>query len=216
MMVTIIAALAVPFLMVLPALIYRIGLWTRPQKEQLPEHLEPFVISEYYARTEQAALDILETQEPVDQTIILWWGLDGLRLNEDGTMEWVSRRKPKPVRGNVFYQPCQSMQNANMYCFDQSQSIRATQMEQMSQQINQPIAQMPAQIDQQINSLRAQNSGLERQMIQNLCAAAVISLLPMPGYMGYRPQYQLTQCCVQHPAQYPPYFYGGCCGNYVG
>lgn len=215
-MVTIIAALAVTFLMVLSALIYRIGLWTRPQKEQLPEHLEPFVISEYYARTEQAAIDILETQEPVDQTIILWWGLDGLRLTEDGKLKWVSRRKPKPVRGNVFYQPCQSMQNANMYCFDQSQSIRATQMEQMSQQINQQIAQMTAQIDQQINSLRAQNSGLERQMIQNLRAAAVISLLPMPGYMGYSPQYQLTQCCVQYPAQYPPYFYGGCCGNYVG
>lgn len=191
MMVTIIAALAVPFLMGLFALIYHVELRIRTQKEQLPEHSEPFVISEYYARTEQAALDILETQEPVDQTIILWWGLDGLRLNEDGTMEWVSRRKPKPVLGNLFYQPCQSMQNANMYCFDQSQSIRATQMEQMSQQINQPIAQMTAKIDQQINSLRAQNSGLERQMIQNLRAAAVMSLLPMPGYMGYRPQYHM-------------------------
>lgn len=177
---------------------------------------EPFIVSEYYDQIEKAALDILEHQEPVDQTIVLWWGLDGLRLNEDGTLEWVSRRKPKPVQENVFYQPCQSMQNANMYCFDQSQSIRATQMEQMSQKINQPIAQMTAQIDQQINSLRAQNSGLERQMIQNLRAAAVMSLLPMPGYMGYRPQYQLTQCCVQYPAQYPPYFYGGCCGNYVG
>lgn len=169
---------------------------------------EPFIVSEYYDRMEKAALDILEQQEPVDQTIILWWGLDGLRMNEDGELELVSRRKPKPVQGNVFYQPCQSMQNANMYCFDQSQSIRATQMEQMSQQINQPIAQMTAQIDQQINSLRAQNSGLERQMIQNLRAAAVISLLPMPGYMGYRPQYQLTQCCLQHPAQYPNYLYG--------
>ncbi|NCE63713.1 hypothetical protein D1159_03750 [Pseudoflavonifractor sp. 524-17] len=209
-MVTIIAALAVPFLMVLSALIYRIGLWTRPQKEQLPEHLEPFVISEYYARTEQAAIDILETQEPVDQTIILWWGLDGLRLTEDGKLEWVSRRKPRPVdtgelRGFGKYMVLQNPE----------QQI-AAQMEQMRQQINQPMEQTTAQIDQQINSLRAQNGGLELQMIQNLRAAAVMSLLPMPGYMGYRPQYQLTQCCVQHPAQYPPYFYGGCCGNYVG
>ena len=92
----------------------------------------------------------------------------------------------------------------------------AAQIEQMCQQINQPMEQTTAQIDQQINSLRAQNGGLELQMIQNLRAAAVMSLLPMPGYMGYRPQYQLTQCCVQYPAQYPPYFYGGCCGNYVG
>ena len=92
----------------------------------------------------------------------------------------------------------------------------AAQMEQMHQQINQPMEQTTDQIDQQINSLRAQNDDLELQMIQNLRAAAVMSLLPMPGYMGYRPQYQLTQCCVQYPAQYPPYFYGGCCGNYVG
>lgn len=209
-MVTIIAALAVPFLMVLPALIYRIGLWTRPQKEQLPEHLEPFVISEYYARTEQAALDILETQEPVDQTIILWWGLDGLRMNEDGTMEWVSRRKPRPVdTGELLgFGKYMVLQNPE-------QQI-AAQMEQMRQQINQPMEQTTAQIDQQINSLRAQNGGLERQMIQNLRAAEVMSLLPMPGYMGYRPQYQLTQCCVQYPAQYPQYRYAGCCCNFLG
>lgn len=92
----------------------------------------------------------------------------------------------------------------------------AEQIEQMCQRIDQPMAQMTAQMDQQINCLRAQNSGLELQMIQNLRAAAVMSLLPMPGYVGYSPQYQLTQCCVQYPAQYPPYFYGGCCGNYVG
>ena len=206
MMVTIIAALAVPFLMVLPALIYRIGLWTRPQKEQLPEHLEPFVISEYYDRTEQAAIDILETQEPVDQTIILWWGLDGLRLNEDGTLEWASRRKPRPVdTGELLgFGKYMVLQNPEQQT--------TTQMEQMRQQINQPMAQMTAQID----SLRAQNSGLERQMIQNLRAAAVMSLLPMPGYMGYRPQYQLTQCCAQYPAQYPQYRYAGCCCSFLG
>ena len=179
MMVTIIAALAVPFLMVLLALIYRIGLWTRPQKEQLPEHLEPFVISEYYARTEQAALDILETQEPVDQTIILWWGIDGLRLNEDGTMEWVSRRKPKPVQENVFYQLCQSAPAYNPDLLAQTQSTRAS-----------------------IDDLMAQNESLRMQALQAQQTAQVIN--------------SLQQCCVQYPVQYPPYFYGGCCGNYVG
>lgn len=179
MMVTIIAALAVPFLMVLSALIYRIGLWTRPQKEQLPEHLEPFVISEYCARTEQAALDILEQQEPVNQTIILWWGLDGLRLNEDGTLEWVSKRKPKPVRVNVFCQPCQSAPAYNPDLLAQTQSKRAS-----------------------IDALMAQNVSLQMQAYQAQQTAQVIN--------------SLQQCCVQYPAQYPPYFYGGCCGNYVG
>lgn len=57
----------------------------------------PFIVSEYYDRMGKSALDILESQEPVDQTIILWWGLDGLRLNEDGSLEWISRKKPETV-----------------------------------------------------------------------------------------------------------------------
>lgn len=87
-------------------------------------------------------------------------------------------------------------------------------------QLDQPMAQMTAQMDQQINSLRAQNSESQRQMIQDLRAAAVMSLLPMPGYMGYSPHYQLTQCCVQYPTQYPNHLYGGwmfrgCCCDFM-
>lgn len=67
-----------------------------------------FSVSEYFDRTEKASLEILETMEPIDKTITLWWGFDGIRLSEDGTFKWVSRRK-KPVE-NVFYQPCQSIQ----------------------------------------------------------------------------------------------------------
>lgn len=179
MMVTIIAALAVPFLMGLFALIYHVGLRIRTQKEQLPEHLEPFVISEYYARIEQAALDILEQQEPVDQTIILWWGLDGLRLNEDGELEWISRKTPKPVNQNVSYHPCQSIPAYNPNLFAQMQNTRAS-----------------------INALMDQTASLQTQALQAQQTAQVIN--------------SLQQCCVQYPAQYPPYFYGGCCGNYVG
>lgn len=33
-------------------------------------------------------------QEPREEYIlILWWGLDGLRLNRDGSMEWVSKKE---------------------------------------------------------------------------------------------------------------------------
>ena len=82
----------------------------RPYEGDPLEPLEPFVVSEYYDRMEKAALDILEHQEPVNQTIILWWGLDGLRLNEDGDLKWISRKKLKPVNQSVFYQTCQSIQ----------------------------------------------------------------------------------------------------------
>ncbi len=181
------------------------------QRKQIQHQVktEPFIVSEYYDRMEKAALDILEHQWPVDQTIILWWGLDGLRLNEDGTLEWVSRKKPKSKETTHAYLNC-GTQNTSL-----EQQI-SMQMEQMRQQINQPMAQMTAQIDQQINSLRAQNGQSQRKMIQNLCAGAVMSLLPVPGYMGYSPQYQLTQCCVQYPAQYPQYRYAGCCCNFLG
>jgi len=50
---------------------------------------EHFVVSEYLARIEKENLEILESREPVEQIVILWWGLDGLRLNEDGTTEQI-------------------------------------------------------------------------------------------------------------------------------
>lgn len=151
----------------------------RPYEGEPLEPLEPFIVSEYYDRMEKAALDILENQGPVDQTIILWWGMDGLRMNEDGTLEWVSRRKPKPVQEDVFYQPFQSIQAYNPNLFDQTQSTRAS-----------------------IDALMAQNVSLQMQAYQAQQTAQVIN--------------SLQQCCVQYPAQYPPYFYGGRCGNYVG
>ena len=151
----------------------------RPYEGEPLEPLEPFVVSEYYDRMEKAALDILEHQEPVNQTIILWWGLDGLRLNEDGELEWISRKTPKPVNQNVSYHPCQSIQTYNPNLFDQTQSTRAS-----------------------IDALMAQNVSLQMQAYQAQQTAQVIN--------------SLQQCCVQYPAQYPPYFYGGCCGNYVG
>ena len=151
-------------------LIYLIN--ERPYESKQLEPPEPFVVSEYYDRMEQVALDILENQEPVDQTIILWCGLDGLRLNEDGTLEWVSRRKTKPVQENVFYQLCQSAPAYNPDLLAQMQNTRSS-----------------------INALMAQNTSLQMQALQAQQTAQVIN--------------SLQQCCVQYPAQYPNYLYGG-------
>lgn len=151
----------------------------RPYEGEPLEPLESFVVSEYYDRMEKAALDILEHQEPVNQTIILWLGLNGLRLNEDGELEWISRKTPNPVNQNVSYHPCQSIQTYNPNLFDQMQSTRAS-----------------------IDALMDQNVSLKMQAYQAQQTAQLIN--------------SMQQCCVQYPAQYPPYFYGGCCGNYVG
>lgn len=59
--------------------------------------MNKFSVYEHLERIEKAYLEILETRQPISQSITLWWGLDGLRLEEDGTTEWVSRKKPKPL-----------------------------------------------------------------------------------------------------------------------
>lgn len=142
------------------------------------ELTEPYSVSEHFARIEQASLDILGAQKPIDRTIILWWGMDGIRLNEDGTMEWISRKKPSPVAHSIFcqsFQPIKSITTGSLLGW-QMQSTRA-----------------------QIDALIAQSAALQMQSWQSAQMENVIQ-----------------QCCVKSPMQYPHYFYGGCCGNYIG
>lgn len=113
-----------------------------------------FSVYEYLSMIEEASLDILERLEPINKAITLWWGLDGLRVNEGGTTEWVSRKRPAE---NVFYQPCQSirpiqtgLQQARWA--DQTQSTRA-EMEAMMNQCQ--ISQMQSwQSMQMANALQ--------------------------------------------------------------
>ena len=131
-----------------------------------------FSVSEYFDRMEKVSLEILETMEPIDKTITLWWGFDGIRLSEDGTSKWVSRRK-KPVENQVHHPFQSTPPEAFRYGFtDQIQNTRA-----------------------QIDALMAQCTALQMQSWKSAQVANT-----------------LQQCCVQ----YPPYYYGGCCGNYIG
>lgn len=146
------------------------------QRKQIQHQVktEPFIVSEYYDRMEKAALDILEHQWPVDQTIILWWGLDGLRLNDDGTLEWVRRKKQKPVQENVFYQPCRSIPAYNPALLAQMQNTRSS-----------------------INALMAQNTSLRMQALQAQQTAQVINSLQQccVQYPAQYPQYRYAGCC---------------------
>lgn len=53
----------------------------------------PFKVSAYLARIEKVHLDLLKEHQPVDGTITLWLGLDGLQIAPDGASEWI-RREP--------------------------------------------------------------------------------------------------------------------------
>lgn len=88
------------------------GFWLNnklDQKKKIAYPVKPFVLSEYYERMEKVSLEIQEEQEKQEKYhITLWWGLDGLRLYDDGTTKWISRRKQESVNQNISYTPCQS------------------------------------------------------------------------------------------------------------
>lgn len=53
----------------------------------------PFSVPDYLDRMEKLHLKAMQERENEQaHIIVLWWGFDGLRLNADGTMEWISRR----------------------------------------------------------------------------------------------------------------------------
>lgn len=145
------------------------------------QKIKPFIVSEYYDRIEKAALDILEDQKPVDQIIILWWGFDGLRLNENGELEWISRKKQKPVNQNICYQPAQSMAQASYPLYG------ASDMCQSSQATREQFFGIKMQLE-----MMKFNAALQNQM-QGINSALQSYVIQPPAYTAYLTQ--LTDCC---------------------
>lgn len=57
---------------------------------------EPFSIADYYDRMMKVSEDLARQKaERKYEPTILWLLLDGLRINGDGTLEWVHKEKPK-------------------------------------------------------------------------------------------------------------------------
>lgn len=141
-----------------------------------------FSVSEHFDRMEKACLEILGAREPIDKTITLWWGLDGIQLSEDGTYKWVSRKKKQDE--NEFYQPCQSIQWTLPYAMPfESGTLRYGFTDQ--------IQSTQAQID----ALMAQNTQLQAQAWQAEQSGQMINALQRyvvqwPGYYE-----RLTDCC---------------------
>lgn len=64
----------------------------------------PFSVSAYLSRRERECLNLLEEREREGPYIItLWLGFDGLRLNADGTTEWVSRREQQSKKNSQWF-----------------------------------------------------------------------------------------------------------------
>ena len=162
-----------------------VGEWIRNlfiRKEENPgKAYKPFIVSEYYARIEKAALDILGDQKPADQTITLWLGLDGLRMNKDGSSEWISRKKPGPVNQGVFCQPMQSLAQAAYPTYS---------TDNMCQNTLDTIGRLQAQL-----SVCNVNTQIQAQL--QCCQVRYPGYYPSYFYGGTYPTYlsQMQNCC---------------------
>lgn len=59
---------------------------------------KPFSIKDYYDRMQKVADDILKEQESKpNELLTLWIGLDGLQMNSDDTLEWISKYIPEKI-----------------------------------------------------------------------------------------------------------------------
>ena len=143
-----------------------------------------WIAPEYLSRIEKASVEIMSQAEPVDKIIVLWWGLDGLRMNEDGSLEWISRKEPEKKSVN---------QNLSM-----AHIINPLDMRNMCQSTRAQIEELQAKID----AFKMENS------IQQI-NTQVIAQMQLPPLQTIYPAYMQRP---QYP--YPPYFQGnltGCC-----
>lgn len=64
--------------------------------EPTVEPIEPFRVSGYYDRLIKATEDIARDRASVKpEPIVLWLVLDGLQINEDGSLKWIHKDPPK-------------------------------------------------------------------------------------------------------------------------
>lgn len=121
-------------------------------KKQTPigqELVEPFSVTEYLDRIERELLKLAERRG--QYLIVLWWGYDGLRLNEDGATEWISRKPTPPPQ--IDYSICNTTvtQSGLQNTICNARSIEQMQMQLQSAQLQ---AMQDAQIQNVINCIR--------------------------------------------------------------
>lgn len=131
-----------------------------------------FSLSEYFDRIEKAHLSILEEIAPIDKSITLWWGFDGLRLNEDGTLEWVNRKPKKKV--DLLFSP-----NENANILSDNAAIRLNQLHSMMALSQQDY--MRYMLSQQIENVQTQIA----QGMQNMCQSSYPTCQFYPTFINH-------------------------------
>lgn len=142
----------------------------KPNNTYQPVCFDSFSIPEYFDRIEKEHIKLLQEREqnPVSKVIELWWGLDGIRLLEDGTTEWVKRKSQSNYEKRT-----QIDADCNKTRTSQIDFIDTTTL---GDTIHLGIMQQTQSIEKNICSL-------EHQLYMNMCQAA-----PYPSYTRWEPQ----------------------------
>lgn len=115
---TVLLVMAVFSLLVLSV----VDLWRRNNKRRLDEkqfsdYVSKFSVSDYMNRMEEASLKIMSEDENAPKYhFVLWWGLDGLQLNGDGTSEWIRRENCGQIKNPPYT-------HGSQYLYMENQSI---------------------------------------------------------------------------------------------
>lgn len=149
-------------------------------ENQIQKNIIHFSVSEYLTRIEQEHIKILEAKENEPKyTVTLWIGLNGIRMNEDGSLEWINRKNESVEKRDSVYEhgpispfnlprspayiPYPGYMSFNPY-YQPMQSIYTPPY--LSCSIYQSIQEQTQNIDQNIRSLLL--SQIQTQQNQNI------------------------------------------------
>lgn len=148
------------------------------------KNVEPFCTSDYLKRTIELSDKLQHEKEQSDNYgLVLWWGIDGLRLNADGLYEWIKKEPKKYISIPTLYPPAIGGRYESMAqqtcCISQYQRLDSMLQCQQSR----------------IDGLQMQNTMLQLQCAQQQQMQNIIDKLH-PVYLagGY-----YGECCQKTP-----------------
>lgn len=123
---------------------------------QFNTYKSDFSVSKYYERIEQESIKIMQKKynEPA-YILTLWAGNDGLRLNKDGTTEWIKRGEEIKKQDSIDYSMLQNVGNRIASYADCCQT-KESQIQLLQSQLQSCCVQqaMQSQYSSIINSIR--------------------------------------------------------------
>lgn len=128
-------------------------------KPEYTDYISDFSVSEYMDRLEKAGIEIMdEAEKRPEYKVILWAGLDGLRMNQDGTTEWIRREEKKQEPVSVFYSPPNQLLSVS----SETMQNPFSGFQNITEQIDSQIRNQTCQIE---NSIRMMQMQMEQNMV---------------------------------------------------